>query len=165
MNEEARNDFGAYSTGQLLTDKVLYNIRRERRTELMAEGMRMMDLRRWRALDQLVTNKYIIEGFKLWGPMQQWYVDSKGVSRLIEADTPGKTANVSKSSESPYLRPYRINLSATNLFRDGYSWNPAHYLEPIAVQHFLITSPDGTPEKSVIYQNPGWSTQANTGPQ
>ncbi|SFG39194.1 RagB/SusD family nutrient uptake outer membrane protein [Pontibacter chinhatensis] len=163
INQEAKNDFAAYSAGKLLTDATLYNIRRERRTELMAEGMRYTDLKRWRALDQLKTQPYIVEGFKVWGPMQEWYVDEKtGESKLIEAETAGKTANVSKKSESPYLRPYRVNLSGSNLVKDGYRWANAHYLEPIAIQHFLITS-QGAADGSVIYQNPGWPLQANAG--
>ena len=164
MSAEARNDFGAYSAGTLLSDATLYNIRRERRSELIAEGMRYFDLKRWRALDQLKANPYIIEGFKVWGPMQEWYKNTNGTSLLIEAGTPGKTANVSQSSESPYLRPYRVNLTASNLVKDGYRWTPAHYLEPIAIQHFIITSGgSGDPQASVIYQNPGWPLEANVG--
>lgn len=162
MREEAKNDFAAYSGGQLLSDAVLYNIRRERRSELVAEGMRYTDLKRWRALDQLKTDPHIVEGFKVWGPMQEWYEDENGTSLLIEAGTPGQTANVSQKSESQYLRPYRINLSPSNLVKDGYRWAYAHYLEPIAVEHFLITSQNGA-QGSVIYQNPGWSLQANEG--
>jgi hypothetical protein len=164
MAEEAKNDFAAYSKGVLLTDKTLYNIRRERRSELMAEGLRYFDLKRWRALDQLKTSPYIIEGFKLWGPMQNWYKNTNGSSQLIEAGTPGKTANVSKQSESLYLRPYRINLTSSNLILNGYSWAYAHYLEPIAIQHFLITATTPSdPTTSVIYQNPYWPTEANLG--
>lgn len=164
MSEEAKNDFAAYSAGQLLTDKTLYNIRRERRCELMAEGMRMFDLKRWRALDQLKTNPYMIEGFKIWGPMQNWYLNEDGNSRLIEAGTPNQTSNVSKSSESEYLRPYRVNLASSNLVLDGYRWTPAHYLEPIAIQHFIITAENTSDlSSSVIYQNPGWPLEANSG--
>lgn len=163
MNMEAKGDFGAYSAGQLLSDKVLYNIRRERRLELVAESMRFADLKRWRALDQLASKPYIVEGMKIWGPMQDWYKDEKGVSTLIPPNTPGKTGNVSLKSESNYLRPYRINLAATNLVLDGYKWISAHYLNPIAMSHFTITSPDGSPESSSIYQNPGWPLMANQG--
>jgi len=164
MAEEAKNDFAAYSRGVLLTDKTLYNIRRERRSELMAEGMRYFDLKRWRALDQLKTTPYIVEGFKLWGPMQNWYKNSDGSSRLIEAETPGRTANVSKKTESLYLRPYRINLAASNLILNGYSWALAHYLEPIATQHFIITATNTADlSTSTIYQNPYWPTAPNLG--
>lgn len=164
MAQEAKNDFAAYSAGQLLSDKILYNIRRERRCELMAEGMRFFDLKRWRALDRAKTNPYIIEGMKLWGPMQNWYKNTDGTSKLIEAGTAGKTANVSKISESLYMRPYRINLASTNLVLEGYRWTPAHYLEPIAIQHFLITATNTSDlNSSVIYQNLGWPLTANSG--
>ena len=158
ITKEAKNDFAAYSAGSLLDDPVLYNIRRERRSELIAEGMRMFDLKRWRALDQLKTNPHIIEGFKLWGPMQEWYVDEEGNSVLIEPED-GGVPNVSSSQESDYLMPYRINVGSGNPVADGYSWAFAHYLNPIAVNHFLITGG----ASSVIYQNPGWSKEAGTG--
>jgi len=48
MAKEAETDWGAYSAGQVI-DATRYNIRRERRCELMAEGLRSMDLHRWRA--------------------------------------------------------------------------------------------------------------------
>src|SRR3546814_17617415 len=95
MQQEAKNDLAAYSGGNLLSDKTLYNIRRERRCEFMAEGLRYMDLKRWRTLDQLQAKPYIVEGFTLWGPMQNWYVDDivrseerragKGVGRTCGA--------------------------------------------------------------------------------
>lgn len=163
MQEEAKRDLAAYSKGQLLTDKTLFNIRRERRLELISEGFRMNDLRRWRALDQLATTPYIIEGMKLWGPMKNWYNDEKGATKLIQPGVAGKTANVSLASESSYLRPYRINVTNTNFVLNGYSWISAHYLNPIALNHFTITSVDGNAANSVIYQNPGWPLVANEG--
>jgi hypothetical protein len=73
MNKEADNDWGTYSAGNLI-DATLYNIRRERRSEFIAEGIRYMDLRRWRAMDQLITVPYHLEGFHLWNtPMENWY--------------------------------------------------------------------------------------------
>ena len=164
MAKEAKNDFAAYSAGQLLTDKTLYNIRRERRGELISEGMRMYDLRRWRALDELISQPQIIEGFKLWGPVKEWYKDKDGNSLLIEPGTAGKTANVSSHTESMYLRPQRINTSNNNLVKNGYSWAMAHYLDPIAINHFIITA--STPSDlntSTIYQNPYWPMTANSG--
>lgn len=96
--------------------------------------------------------------------MKDWFVDNQGNSRLIEAGTPGKTANVSKSSESAYLRPYRINLASSNLVLNGYRWTAAHYLDPIAIQHFIITAENTSDlSTSVIYQNPGWPLTANGG--
>ena len=40
MSKEAENDWGAYSGGKLI-DATLYNIRRERRCEFMADGLRI----------------------------------------------------------------------------------------------------------------------------
>jgi hypothetical protein len=165
MAEEAKNDLAAFSAGTLLTDKTLYNIRRERRDEFISEAMRMYDLKRWRSLDQLKTTPYVVQGFKLFGgAMQNWYLNADGSSQLVQPGTAGKTANVSSKSESLYLNPYRINTSANNLVKDGYKWAMAHYLDPIAIQHFLITSPDPSDAgKSVMYQNPGWPMTANAG--
>ena len=153
-------DWAVYSGGQPVS-KLLYTIRRERRCELMDEGFRMNDLKRWRALDQI--KNYQVEGFKLWGPMQYNYVDSQGNSSLISEGTEGKTANVSSPKNSEYLRPYQI-VKTSNLVYDGYNWCDAHYLSPIAMQHFRITATDPeNGETSVIYQNPGWPLKANAG--
>ena len=130
----------------------------------MAEGLRMFDLKRWRALDQLAENPHIMEGFKIWGAMQDWYVDEDGESRLVEPGTDGKTPNVSSSADSEYMRPYTVNVDNSNLVLNGYRWTQAHYLTPIAIQHFIITSENaGDLTSSVIYQNPGWPLQANSG--
>jgi hypothetical protein len=153
MQIEAQGDWGAYSAGQII-DPFLYNIRRERRNELMAEGLRDMDLKRWRSMDQLIAEPYHIEGFKLWGPMQDWYENENLVYD-------GGSANVSSPNRSNYLRPYE--KTGNELVYDGYRWAMAHYLQPIAIQHFLITSQNNDVNTSPIYQNPGWPTIANQG--
>lgn len=151
---EAENDWGAYSAGQLV-DPVLYNIRRERRNELLAEGLRWMDLKRWRALDQMINEPYHIEGFKLWGPMQEWYSES-------ELTYGTASSRVSSPALSEYLRPYQKN--GNELVYDGYRWIMAHYLHPIAAEHFLITSEGNDVSTSPIYQNPGWTVNAGSAP-
>jgi len=47
---------------------------------------------------------------------------------------------------------------------NGYKWTMAHYLNPIAVQNFLITSENNDVIGSPIYQNPGWPLIPNQGP-
>jgi hypothetical protein len=153
---EAKNDWGAYSGGQLV-DQTLYNIRRERRCELMAEGLRYMDLQRWRAMDQMITTPYHIEGFKLWGPMKNWYSPSILKYGIGDAST------VSDPALSLYLRPYE--KTTTSLAYNGYKWAMAHYLEPISTESFLITSKNNDVTTSPIYQNPGWLITANSGAQ
>ena len=150
-------DWGAYSGGQLLTDATLYNIRRERRCELMGEGSRWRDLIRWRALEQMSKEPYFVEGFHLWNtPMQTWYE-----AQELIADG-SSSATVSNASLSEYLRPYQRDMTANNLYRNGFTWSMAHYLQPMPLKQFLLTAPDHTTmELSPLYQNPGWPMQPN----
>ena len=158
MNKEAENDWGAYSAGKILVDKTLYNIRRERRCEYISEGLRWMDLCRWRAMDQLMVKPYIPEGMHLWNtPMERWYDNSAGKTTLVYGTS---KANVSSHADSEYLLPYR--KTTNQLAYDGFVWKMAHYLDPIRIDQFQITSTDGkTIETSPIYQNPYWPTTAD----
>lgn len=162
MSEEAKYDWGAYSGGNLV-DPTLYNIRRERRCELMAESLRYMDLCRWRAMDQLINTPYIPEGMHLWNtPMEHWYdtVNAQGetVSTLVADGT--SNANVSPQSTSEYLCPFQ--KTSNQIGYGGFTWNMAHYLYPIMVKQFLLTAPDGsTTGSSPIYQNPYWPIVAD----
>ena len=151
MSKEALNAWDAYSHGALV-DATLYNIRRERRCEFIGEGFRYMDLIRWRALDQL--NGYQLEGAKIFGPMKSIFGDNLKYDQADE-----KNNNVSSPSLSDYLRPNQV--TSTNQYYNGLYFYEAHYLVPIAVQHFMITSPDGsTVSQSPIYQNTGWPITA-----
>lgn len=154
---DKENDWAKYSGSQLISP-TLFNIRRERRTELMSEGLRMNDLKRWRALD--MVKNYHIEGFNLWGGEIEKLYDGK----LIPCGTAGKVPNVSSKelSGTTYLRIYQIQDRSKNLLFDGYNWCPANYLEPISAIHFTLTASDiNNPETSVIYQNPGWTKIAD----
>ena len=144
-------DWGAYTAGQLLSDKVLYNIRRERRCELIAEGLRGMDLQRWRSYDQLMKTPAHTEGIHLWGtPMEKWY------KNLVANGS--SNSNVSSSSLSAYLRPHE-KIKANNNFFNGLTWHMAHYLEPLPIRQFLLTASDhATISESPLYQNPYWPT-------
>jgi len=145
MSREAQLDWGAYTAGRII-DAELFNIRRERRLELMAEGFRNDDVYRWRSLDQMVTNGYHVEGFRIWGtPMESWY------------DATDLAEGVSPASLSPYLRPYEAP-GMTDM-ADGYKWTMAQYLRPLPIKQFMLTAPDGaTVALSPLYQNPYWPT-------
>lgn len=161
MNEEAKGDWGAYSGGQLLGDKTLFNIRRERRCEFIAEGMRWNDLVRWCSLDQLKDNYYIPEGVNFWTSMYQTAVYDEihnAASSTVEGPT-AENANISSSEESVYIRPYRIRDNHA-LF-DGYTWMNAHYNSPLPIREMQLLSPDESVETSVLYQTWGWPTQAD----
>ena len=153
------SDWGVYSAGQPVST-LLYCIRRERRCEMMEEGLRMADLRRWRALDQV--RNYQVEGVNLWeSDLKDAYKDSKTGANLLVPQG-HESPNVSNYEESgKYLRPYQI-VKANNLMFNGYNWCDAHYLTPIALTHFRITAtnPDDL-ATSVIYQNPGWPLSPN----
>jgi hypothetical protein len=157
--EKEKLDWGAYSGSQLLTDKTLYNIRRERRCEFIGEGMRALDLQRWRAMDQMIAEPYHIEGFKLWGPMQNWYPASTLVYGLSAAASVVSLPPSEGGSE--YLRPFEIN--GGSLAINGYRWAMAHYLSPIATKHVQVTAVNGDIATSPIYQNPGWSWETGSG--
>lgn len=167
MTEEAKGDWGAYTQGKLVST-LLYNVRRERRNELIGEALRYMDLRRWCAMDQLATNPYQIEGIKYWGTV---YADPN--SPLCMKDDAGNflpaivspetgRGNMSAQSQGDYVRPYQIT-NLQNLVWNGLSWTRAHYLSPLGAQVFIDASPDANPDNSVVYQNPGWSKTAGQG--
>ena len=168
-------DWGSYSAGRQV-DATLYNIRRERRIELVSEGFRMADLKRWRALDQ-VKNVHL-QGFNFWEKMSQLYTAPQvedaaspiPAITLLEYGVTDKTANISAKSdpnaEGKYLLPYRKN--AANIGFEGLSWSQAKYLYPISNKQFrLTTSESGSNDysTSTIYQNPGWSIQDGTLPE
>lgn len=169
--EETSHDFALYSGGRRITSPVLYNIRRERRCELISEGMRWDDLIRWRALDQLKTQRYYRHGCKIFGPMLEWFTHSKGKLKkmLYDQSDPNKN-NVSSptdiegglNGDPKYFSLDRIS-SKNDWYDSGYSWRMAHYLDPIAESHFLESTADGTSvDQSPIYQNPYWTTTHDT---
>ena len=167
MAQEGKCDWGAYSGGQLLSDKTLYNIRRERRCELIAEGLRWMDLQRWRALDQLIAKPVHIEGIHLYAngndnPMYRWYcTDPTDLSTFSIVNDGSTSANISSPDLSEYLRPHEYN-TVQNDFLGGLTWHMAHYLQPMPIRQMILTASDyATPELSPLYQNPYWPTTAD----
>lgn len=148
-------DWAVYSAGKQVT-KLMYNIRRERRCELIEESMRMADLKRWRALDQLDYTNFPNEAYRVSG-MNLW--ESEELADFEEGELkgegdPGVTGpNISgKANSGKYLCPYRVNTSH-ELYNRGYKWCEAHYLSPIGIKNFRQTASNledlGT---SVIYQ-------------
>lgn len=164
MSQEALGDWGAYSAGNLI-NPIIYNVRRERRNELIAEALRMDDLRRWSSLDQLMNTPYVIEGMKYWGtvyndpdsPLHLYSPRDENKEYLAPyVDVEGGLGNISSPEGGPYVRPYQISMVNNPIF-NGYRWTRAHYLSPIGQQNFTDASIDGTTNSSVVYQNPGWS--------
>ena len=141
----------------------MYNIRRERRAEFIAEGFRMDDLIRWRALDQV--KDYIVEGCNFWDEMykDKLFIDEEsGKSKLIPAGTEGKSPNISNKEKSgKYIRPYQV-IEKNNGLYNGYTWMKANYLQPIAINHMRMSATNASDvTTSPIYQNPYWPIEPN----
>lgn len=162
MNKEADGDWGAYTAGQLI-DATRFNIRRERRCELMAEGFRWDDLVRWRALDQMCTKGFKVEGCHIWNnndEMIRYFAQYGSGDDSDPVKLKAKlSAAVSSEAESEYVLPHRV--PGSQLVPDGLKWHMAHYLSPLPIKQMLLTSPDGaTVSASPLYQNPYWPSEA-----
>lgn len=172
--EKEKADWGSYSAGRQV-DATLYNIRRERRVELVAEGLRFMDLKRWRALDQ-VKNVHL-QGCNFWDNISRLYTNPtpedpatplNPITLIPYGSTgdPNVSAQTDEYAEGKYLLPYR--KSKSNIGFEGLNWNPAKYLYPIKNYEFrLTTEVPGSDDydSSTIYQNPGWSKTDGTLPE
>ena len=145
-------DVGRYS-GTQLVDKTLYNIRRERVTELFSEGLRFADLIRWRGFDNMLTTKWVPEGCNFWDNMYKHYdpeIKCNGENDAV----------VSAKSLGKYLRPYSKSMQPANELKDGYKWHEAYYLYPIGITDIRTASADRSLENSNLYQNPYWPVSA-----
>ncbi|MFI3262457.1 MAG: RagB/SusD family nutrient uptake outer membrane protein [Rikenellaceae bacterium] len=158
------DDWAVYSAGVQIPE-MLYNIRRERRLELMCEGFRWSDLKRWRALDQINdANKYVVEGCNLWEKMYDEGVAAYAVynaayvaadnganysedfnSFIVEGFNPALldwsatvTANISSPDLGNYVRPYQ-KTTVNNDMYDGYSWGIPYYLQPLPADEIAMT--------------------------
>ena len=168
--EQTSHDFGLYSAGRRITSPVLYNIRRERRCEFISEGMRWDDLIRWRALDQLKTQRYFRHGCKVFGPMLEWFAHSgSNLKKMLYDQADPNKNNMSSptdieggfNGDPKYFSLDRVS-SKNDWYQSGYSWRMAHYLSPIAENHFLESVMEGFFDESPIYQNPYWTTTHDT---
>lgn len=154
-------DWAAFSAGAPV-DATLYSIRRERRSELVAEGFRMDDLKRWRALDQV--SGYHLEGMNLWDSAydrpQYKKKDNDGnvTSESAFITDGGNEANMSSRDLSKYIRPFQKNKN-NNLY-NGYTFYEAHYLSPFSYNEMVLCSPTRDAENSNLYQNIYWPTYA-----
>lgn len=170
LEEQTSHDFGLYSGGKRINSKVLYNIRRERRCEFISEGMRWDDLIRWRALDQLKSQRYFKHGCKIFGPMKDHYGPRMSRKTMYKWDMPKeKDNNLSSPNDTEgglngdarYFSLLRVSRE-DKWYDSGFSWRMAHYLDPIAEGHFRESSNSGSLDDSPIYQNPYWGRVKDT---
>lgn len=156
MNQET--DW-AKKSGDQLVDATLLNIRRERRCEFIGENMRWNDLVRWRAIDELLTHRFIPEGCNFWDQLYKVANKDENGAEIKFVSTGTEGSNIS-DPQYKYLRPYSI-MKDNNPVYEGYTWAKAHYLSPIPVREIELLSPDENVETSVIYQNPYWPNTIN----
>lgn len=95
---------------------ILYEIRRERRVELVGEGFRFNDILRWKA-GKLLNNPKTIKGMKLTDALKAEY-NSSAVSQLPVDD-----------------QKYRIVYPA---FPNGRTWDDKMYLYPIPTDELKL---------------------------
>lgn len=109
---------------------LIWEIRRERRTELMFEGFRLDDLKRWKKLEYTDTqlNKDINRG--------AW---------IRKSNFTGATVTIENSSAAGYIIPAP---SATT----QRTYDSKYYLEPLPLDQITLYSNNG----ATLTQNPGW---------
>ena len=82
--------------------------------------------------------------------------------------TKSDTFEIDKESDlSKYILPYE-KITKNNLIagQKGFLFTPAHYLNPIGMAVFRQTASDKNDfTSSVVYQNPGWKIEGDTGAQ
>lgn len=112
-------------------DPVLWEIRRERRVELMGDGFRFDDLRRWRKCK---------------------YINKQKLGRWYSAKYLVKDGLISKESQCKFKFKGEGNEGYIEFFKDpvkqGYGWQDFYYLYPLPLND-LALNPN-------LVQNPGW---------
>ena len=141
-------DWGLYS-GASTVDATLFNIRRERRNEFIAEDKRFADMLRWRSFDHLNTMEVQVYGFNFW---EEQYAAYEAEFGSIIAD--GSSDAVLSSPElGNYIMPYR-RTDINNELANGLQWHEAYYLYPLGVQDMQLA-----PQ---LYQNVNWPSEGGT---
>lgn len=113
-----------------------------------------------------MMQNYHVQGFNLWDENYKRYATPDAGLNGSNFDAPlnvialkesgAEDSNVSAKADGVYMMPYRVLTN--NIAFNGYNWNPNKYLNPIAFDHFrLTTAEEGSSDytTSVIYQNPG----------
>lgn len=122
-------------------------VRRERRIELAAEGMRMNDLFRWALADETLAGKRHLGPLFIGSNMVEANVEGGYFNNnLVYDQASGNNIYLSGNPGDPkrYLDPYR------NLCPNGLGFNPQRdYLYPISQDQIALTG-------NLWNQNPGW---------
>ncbi|MEG0454210.1 MAG: RagB/SusD family nutrient uptake outer membrane protein, partial [Bacteroides sp.] len=113
-----------------------------------------------RACDQFKTKPYRVEGMLYWG--SGYEAQLRDLCKVDPID-----GNMSSSELSKYIVPYE-KITKNNMIaaQKGFLFAPAHYLNPIGMAVFRQTASDKNDfSTSIVYQNPGWKIEGDTGAQ
>lgn len=141
-------------------DPILWEIRRERRVELILEGRRGEDLRRWAKYKYL--NSEDAEGNPTKGFLGAYIKveDYPGMNISVDSGTGSVTRYVSlynpddptnEDSTIGYVEPY-FTQSQVRVFNEGELDSERYYLRSIPNSQIILYSDNGY----VLTQNPGW---------
>lgn len=135
---------------------IVNEIRRERRVELMLEGLRFMDIKRWAMLDD------VFNGWKPVGAYAQEYVDYwNNPERLAEDDFDWKSPEEVKLEKGinydtigDYINPFFKHADFQPNSGRGYYVDPDRdYLSSIPREEITLYKNKGN---VTLEQNPGW---------
>lgn len=128
-------------------EQTIQIVRRERRVELAAEGMRMDDLFRWAMADEILAGKRFLGPLFIGSNMADANVEGGYYNgNLIYDQANGNNLYLSGQPGDPkrYIDPYK------NLCPSGLGFNVGRdYLYPISQDQIALTGQTWT-------QNPGW---------
>ena len=152
--DDPNRDMGyAEVAGDYAVDPLIWEIRRERRVELVYEGIRFDDIRRWGKLHyaDMVLNKKLNKGSWL---DKEAYVAEYNARNPKNPITVESLANVKLEGggTAGYIQP----IAATTLLRQ---YAPKDYLYPIPTGQISLykSKADQTGDASLkLEQNPGW---------
>lgn len=125
---------------------ILWEIRRERRTELVYEGIRFNDLRRWGKLNyaDMTLNTKLNLGAWLDKPRYVAWYNTQNPSNPITLETLS-TITLDRAGNAGYIKP----ITSTDRMR---KYANKDYLYPIPVDQIALYKTKG----KELVQNPGW---------
>ena len=138
-------DKGQMKSGDYEVSPILWEVRRERRTELPYQGIRFNDLRRWGKLhyaDMKVNPKLNLGAWLDKDAYVAWYNEQNGTSLTVD-NLSG--IHLDREGNAGYIVP-AIDASLLRTCEDK------HYLYPIPSQEIALYQSNGY----TLSQNPGW---------
>ncbi len=129
-------------------DPILWEIRRERRVELMLEGRRGDDLKRWAKFEYLNSGTPTSPSLTVLGA---WIdkADYPGISEAVVVYNPNDN---SLTSDKGYIHFYYDNTTALRVFNEGELNSERNYLRSIPAAQITTYKDKGY----TLTQNPGW---------